>query len=309
MINFNLVKMNMLRNAHRGVLLLRKFSPEVLLAVGVVGVVTSTVMACKATLKADDVLVKAKGKIDRIHNAKATADEKEYTVQDHKKDLTVVYIQTAVDFVILYSPAVTLGVASIACILGAHNIMRKRNLAIVAAYKAVEQSFSGYRKRVIEEFGVEKDRQFKRGITKKDVFVIEEDENGDEKQVIKSIDVIDPNGYSEYSRFFDESCSQWTKIPGYNMSFLIAQQNHANDMLHARGHLFLNEVYDMLGIPRTPVASQVGWVLDETDPNNDNFVDFGVFEAENERARDFVNGYERSILLDFNVGGAIYDLI
>ena len=91
--------------------------------------------------------------------------------------------------------------------------------------------------------------------------------------------------------------------------FLRAQQQYANDKLIAQGHLFLNEVYDMLGLPRTKAGAIVGWVYDDNNAVGDNFVDFGIYDVHRETARDFVNGYERSILLDFNVDGVIYDLI
>ena len=121
----------------------------------------------------------------------------------------------------------------------------------------------------------------------------------------KQVLVDDPNGLSVYARFFDEGCEQWSKNPEYNLMFLRSQQNYYNDMLKSRGHVFLNEVYDALGIPRTQAGAVVGWMISD---NGDNFIDFGVFDGDRPRARDFVNGYERSILLDFNVDGVIYDL-
>ena len=301
-----MIKSIVYRKGCRGVLLLRKHSPEVLLGIGIVGVVATTVLACRATLKADNVVIDAKDKLDRIKKTKEVSTEEKYPAKEHKRDIAVVYVQTAVDFAILYSPAITLGLTSIACILGAHNIMRRRNVAIIAAYKAVESSFSNYRKRVVEELGPEKDRQFRHGIREELIRTTVEGDNGEAVDLDTMVEVVDPNSYSEYSRFFDESCKAWSKIPGYNMSFLKTQQNHANDILHTRGHLFLNEVYEMLGILHSTPGSITGWVMDD---NNDNFVDFGLFEAENEKVRDFVNGYERTILLDFNVDGVIYDKI
>ena len=71
------------------------------------------------------------------------------------------------------------------------------------------------------------------------------------------------------------------------------------------------DVYDMLGIPRTKAGQIVGWLYRPEDPNykGDNHVDFGIYDYTKEINRDFVNGYERTILLDFNVDGPIYDLI
>jgi hypothetical protein len=136
---------------------------------------------------------------------------------------------------------------------------------------------------------------------------VDTDENGKKIKSKKTIEVTDPNGVSQYARFFDESCVQWSKTPEYNLTFLNCQQNYANDLLHSRGHVFLNEVYDMLGIPRSQAGAVVGWVLGKD--NDVGYIDFGIYDGNRMRARDFVNGYERSILLDFNVDGVIYDLI
>lgn len=295
--------------AGRGGLVLKKYSPEILMVTGVVGVVTSTVLACKATLKLDDIVCDADDKIETIHDAfNGDIELKEgatYTEQDYKRDLVIAYVQKGAAIMKLYGPAVSLGVASIGCILGSHHIMSKRNVALVAAYKATEQAFEEYRKRVVDEYGEDKDHQFKYGTTKETITEVVKGEDGKDKKVKKTIEKNDPNMHSQYARFFDESSTQWSKTPEYNMVFLKCQQNFFNDMLNTRGHVFLNEVYDALGLPRSQAGAIVGWVKGQ----GDDYVDFGMYNPDSERARDFVNGYERSILLDFNVDGVIYDLI
>jgi hypothetical protein len=216
-----------------------------------------------------------------------------------------VRVQSGIKLVKLYGPAITLSAASIACFLGAHNILQKRNVALIAAYKAVEKGFTDYRRRVIDELGIDKDRQFKHGIKKELVTEIEVGEDGKPKKVKKTIDIVDPNEHSVYARFFDETSAQWDHSAEHNLIFLKCQQNFANDLLRARGHLFLNEVYDMLGIPRSGAGAVVGWRIGL----GDDFVDFGIFEYGKHKVRDFVNGYEPAILLDFNVDGLIYDKI
>ena len=286
-------------------LLLKKHSPEIMLVVGVVGVVTSGVMACRATLKVEAVLDTTREKLDKIKEAKGLVSEEEYSEADAKKDTALTYVQTGFEFVKLYGPAILVGAASIACIVGSHGIMRKRNFALVAAYKAIETSFKDYRKRVVDEFGQDKDRMLKNGITQSKIAVIEMDENGKAKKFQKVVENIDPTGISQYARFFDESCPNWSKTPEYNLTFLKCQQNYANDLLKTRGHVFLNDVYDLIGVPRSQAGAIVGWVRD----NGDGFIDFGLFDGERMAVRDFVNGTERSILLDFNVDGIIYDMI
>ena len=289
----------------RGTLIARKYSPEILMAVGIAGMVTSTVMACKATLKVDQVKKTSEYKLTKIKRAHDELDKETYSEKDYQKDLVIAYTQTSMDYIKLYGPAVSIGVGSILCVLGAHNIMRKRNLALVAAYKMVEQGFNSYRERVIEEFGSDKDRQFKYGIKQETVVENETDENGKTKKVKKIVETVDPNKHSIYAKFFDEASPNWCKTPEYNLIFLKCQQQYANDLLHARGHVFLNEVYESLGIPHTQAGAVMGWVLGE----GDNYIDFGIYDLDSSRGRAFVNGDERSILLDFNVDGVIYDLI
>lgn len=292
---------------------IRKHSPEILVAAGVVGTVASTIMACKATTKVSDILEDTKSQIDQVHTVldDINISEDKYSQEDAKKDLAIVYVQSGVKLVKLYAPAVALGVLSLGCILTSNNILRKRNVALAAAYTAVDHGFKEYRGRVVERFGEAVDHELKYNIkAKKITETVVDEETGKEKKVKKTIDVVgDPSTYSDYARFFDELCPMWEKDPEYNLIFLKAQQNYANDLLRSRGHLFLNEVYDMIGIPRSKAGQVVGWIYDENNPVGDNYVDFGIYDVNRENNRDFVNGYERSILLDFNVDGNIWDLM
>lgn len=299
------------RKFHRIGFQLKKHSPEILVVAGVVGGVTSAVMACKATTKAGDIIEDTKSQLDIIHKGMEDGNIRgvEYTKEDGTKDLTIVYTQTAVKFIKLYGPAVALGTVSIVSILAGHNITRKRNLALTAAYATIDNSFKQYRNRVIERFGEELDRELKYDVKAKEVEETVVNEDGTESTVKTTVNVIDPNTISDYSRIFDECNPSWSKSPEHNLVFLKQQQNYANDLLKSRGHLFLNEVYDMLGFPRTQAGQIVGWVYDDVNPVGDNFVDFGIYNLDSERARAFVNGYERSILLDFNVDGNVWKLL
>ena len=289
---------------------LKKHSPEILAVTGTIGVVTSAVMACRATTKLSAILENKKNTVDVINEAvdhPELLEGHEYTEADAKNDLQITYAQTALEVVKLYAPSVILGTLSITAMLTSNNILRKRNIALAAAYTAVDKGFKEYRSRVVERFGEEIDRELRYNLKSKEIEekVIDE-KTGKEKTVKKTVNVTDPTQYSVYARFYDDGCTGWTKNPEDNLYFLKCQENYANDILKTRGHLFLNEVYDMLGIPRTQAGQIVGWVYDEKNPVGDNFVDFGIFDLYNERKRDFVNGYERTILLDFNVDGEIF---
>lgn len=298
------------RTFNRAGLKLKKHSPEIMVTAGVIGVVASSVMACKATTKASSIVDEMKEEMDKIHKAADMVDEEIYSEEDLKKDTSIVYIQTGVKFAKLYGPSIALGALSITSILVGHNILRKRNLALAAAYTAIDTSFKAYRGRVVERFGKELDKELRYNIKAKEVeeTVIDE-KTGKEKVVNKTIDVVDPNEYSDYARFFDDGCNGWSKDPEFNLMFLKQQQSYANDLLKSRGHLFLNEVYDLLGIQRTKAGNIVGWIYDEKNPVGDNFVDFGIYDINRPKNRDFVNGYERTIILDFNVDGDILSLM
>ena len=298
------------RTFNRTGLKIKKHSPEILLVTGTVGVVASTVMACKATLKVEEIVDEAKEKIDTIHQVSADpAMAEKYSEEDGKKDLAIVYTQTAIKFIKLYGPSVTIGVASLACMIGSNRILNKRNAALAAAYAAVDKSFKEYRGRVIERFGKQMDRELRYNIKAQEIEETAVDANGKETVTKKTVDVMDPNSYSQYAIVFDDSNEGWDPDPERSKYFLIQQQNWANERLKSRGHLFLNEVYDMLGAKRTKAGAQVGWVYDEKNCEGDNFVDFGIFDTNSPKARDFVNGIEKVIVLDFNVDGYILDMI
>ena len=301
---------------------MKKHSPEILMVAGVAGVVVSAVMACRATLKVDTVMEETKEKMDKIHKAEedgTTEAEEDYSNEDAKKDTVIVYAQTGLKLAKTYAPAVTIGVLSIMSILASNNILRKRNVALAAAYATVDKSFKEYRNRVIERFGQEIDRELKYNIKAEKVTATEVDEEtGKEKKVKKNAFVVNPSDVSGYARFFekytvDENGNSilnphWEPVNEYNIMFLKSQENYANDLLRSKKRLFLNDVYEMLGLPRTKAGQVVGWVYDKDNPVGDNYVDFGLY-ADNLSYSDFANGFDPAILLDFNVDGNIWKMM
>ena len=304
------LKEKMVKIYNKSEMKVRKYSPEILAGVGVVGVIASTVMACKATTKLNDILAESKEQLEQIKTVAvdpAYADK--YTEDDAKKDTTITYVQTGVKVAKLYAPSVILCTSSLGCLLASNNILKKRNAALSAAYMTVDKSFKEYRRRVAERFGDEVEKEIRYNIKAKEIVTVDEEGN-EVKETVKVMEGADnPTTYSDYARFFDESCPAWQNDPEYNLTFLRAQQQYANDLLKANGRLFLNDVYKMLGIDITKAGQVVGWVYDPDCPVGDNFVDFGIYDMSKERVRAFVNGYEPNILLDFNVDGNIWDLM
>ena len=304
------------REVHKVGFQLKKHSPEILVIGGVVGTVTAAVMACRATTKVNAILEEAKQNIEGAREVLEQPDLAQkyvdkhgeaYTEENFKKDITIYYTHAGVQFAKIYAPAVTLGVLSVTSILAGHNMLRKRNLALAAAYTAVDSGFKEYRSRVVERFGEALDKELKYNIKTKEVQETVVNEDGTESTVTKTIEVADLSGPSEYAMFFDEYCTGWTKDPEQNRRFLQLQEKYANQKLQTQGYLFLNDVYEMLGMQKTKAGHVVGWIYDLEHPVGDNRVDFGIFDLYDEQKRDFVNGRERSILLDFNVDGNIWE--
>ena len=299
MINLATITNAVSRPFFRSVLLAKKFSPDILVGVGVVGVIAAAVLASRATLKLEEITTEHEDEKLAIKNQ---IIDGELDPELAKKEMATVYGTTVARTVWLYTPAVTVGAVSIVCLLGAHGIMRKRNAALGLAYTALERSYKAYRSRVIEEFGTDRDREFLHGVSTE--VVVHEDEKG--ALVAKHHATVDPNAISIYAKVFDENSPEWLPNAEYNMLTLKAKQTYFNDMLRARGHVFLNEVYDSLGIPRTGTGAICGWVMSK---DGDNYVDFGLYNLDKPGAREFVNGYENAVWLDFNVDGVIHSLI
>lgn len=287
----------------------QKRSPEILLGVGIVSMVGSTVLACRATLKLEEVLNDVEADKAKAHLAKAKVEAGEvsegttYTDNEMKRDLALITVRGLTNVGKLYAPSIILGGVGVVCLTKSHKILQDRNSALTAAYFAVDTAFRTYRERVIERYGEETDRELRYGSEEGDII---NEETGE----ITSVVQVAPGEPSGYARWFDETNNNWSPpaFNTYNTIFLRNQQNWANDMLHARGHLFLNEVYGLLGLAHTSAGSIVGWVYDRENERGDNYVDFGCWSDE-DNFLEFFNGREGAILLDFNVDGPIWDLI
>lgn len=276
---------------------IQKFSPQILTAVGVVGVVTAGVLAAKATLRLEDVVDIAKADMDAVNDKKANLTAEEYSSAQHKRDVTKVYFKTGKNLGKLYGLPVFLGVVSISCIIGGQGVQYKRTVGAVAAYKTLEETFERYRAQVINEFGEEKDQEFRSSYKVHE----ETDAEGNVTTTVHG----DFSG-KDFTAFYDAKNPNWKNAPDYNLMFVKAQETYANQLLSSRGHVFLNDVFDGLGMPRTHEGAVLGWVLDKDGPN---FIDFGIVDMQNKSARFLGTDKEFGdcIMLDFNVQGMIWD--
>jgi hypothetical protein len=288
----------------RATAVVQKFSPQILTTVGVVGVVAAGVLAAKSTLKLESVIDEHSERMSDIHEKKTTMTAEEYSSTHHKRDVTKVYLHTAKNLGKLYGLPISLGVVSISCIIGGQGIQYKRTVGAIAAYKTLEETFDRYRARVVEEFGLEKDEEFHRGYKVTETV----DENG-----AKDIKVEGEIDLSKgFTFIYDHNNPNWkTTSPDYNLMTLTANETYANQLLSIRGHVFLNDIFDAIGMPRTKEGSVVGWVL---GPDNENHISFGIVDLQGSRNRDArIFGSDEELgdclLMNFNVDGIVWNQI
>lgn len=280
----------------------KKNSPEILMVAGVVSTVAGVVLACRATLKAQDILDEHEEMKDAIKKVEEKYGE-DYTEEDKKKDTVTVYAKTAVRLVADYAPAVATVTLGIVCMMASNNILKKRNVALASAYAGLDNLFNTYRKRVVDKYGDEVDQQLRYGVHKEKIEEEETDEDGKVKKVKKEVDVVDGDE-SGYARYFTKANPNWEQNSDYNEMFIRNVQNYCNAYLRANKVLTLNQVYDQLGMPTTKAGMVVGWIYDKTAPTGDNYVDISVKPV---KIKNENNALEQAYLLDFNVDGNIYN--
>ena len=269
-----------------------KYSPEISMGLGLVFTSGAVVSAIDATMDVKEkVLDKAQESMNAINEAKEKHPE-EYPEECYKKDLMTVRKDTVIGLTKLYWKTAALFAMGTLFYFNAFGTMKGRYLGTLAALKIAEEENKQLR---------EENRALTEGNADYTVRDAEPGEEGEEATIKPG---KGPRAYSQYARFFDESSPEWSKTPEFNLLFLKGKESYFTNLLQARGHVFLNEVYDELGIPRTQAGQVVGWILGK---GHDNYVSFGIYDLYKDQNRDFVNGVEPSILLDFNVDGVIVD--
>lgn len=287
------VSKSITRFGYRNVLKLRKSSPTILVISGVVGLTATSVVAAHASRKLDPILEQhAKQRLDIAVDATSARDE--------QKKIVKLYTDTTIQLGKLYAPAIVLGTVSAGSILHGHRVLNGRHLATMAAYTGLMDQYQSYRARVSETLGPEREQDIYNGAVGK----WEEDPDRKGEYKMKSKFSQEPGTYLR--PFFDEANTNWTTDPTNNYYFLKGVQAHMNRVLDLRGYLFLFEVYDALGMPRVRETIVSGWLL---TGDGDGFVDFGFMTDQTPEATLFRNGGERSVRLNFNVDGVIWDLI
>ena len=279
------------RLAGRAGLVLSKHAPTILTAAGTAGFIGTTILASKATLNVEETVAEETALLVKVHEAHEAGKLED---KDALHDKVILYTRMTTKLAKLYAPALILGAASIVSLATGHGIMLKRNASLAAAYAAVDQAFKTYKKKIESKFG-------KEAVLDALVSTPQEDLTKDE-MTLEAVTAVD--GVSPYGVIFDEDNVNWSADEDLAKLHLDCQQQYANDILQTRGHIFLNEVYKMLGFPHTPAGAVTGWIKGQ----GDDFVDFnifdGMFEGEDKNGRTVTKW-----ALDFNVDGVMYDKI
>lgn len=288
---------------------LRKYSPEIMLAGGIVAGAAAIITACVATKKAEPIIEEAHKELDDIQNAVVVNEEgqeKSLTAKEMKKEAFVVCRRLTWKLCKVYGLAAFLFLTSVGLILGSHGILKKRYISTSLAYKALDEAFKDYRNRIQEAVGKDKELHFFNATEEGgETTVI--DESGDAvttKEVVKCRE----KKYSPYEFDFNSHTApgNWEANSDYNLMFLRNVENYLNDLLNSRGHVFLNEALDALGLKRTREGSVTGWIKGN---GGDDYVDLGVSDYYTDEYCDAHDGYIKNIHLNFNVDGLIWDKI
>lgn len=281
------------RSLHRAGLKLAEKSPHIMFGVGIVGAGVATVLACRATLKLEDVVDEVRTDFEEVKTLRYEQIGLANPAEERAKDTIVVATQSAVRLGKLYGPALLVGGASVGLLIGSHYKLTQRNAALTSTLAAVTQAYAAYRERVQRVIGRDRELEVYHGVREVEV------QTEDGRTEIRK--TIDPEALSPYAKLFDSRSKMWEPHAGTNQLTLKAIQEGCNVDLRADGYIFLNEVYRRLGLTPTTAGQIVGWVWNSE--KGDSFVDFGFDGPHNEA---FFNEDVNEVWLDFNVDGPIH---
>lgn len=296
-------------------LFLKAHTPEILVGSGVVGFVVTVVQACKATTKAHDIL---ETKEDALADNDAALKDEIISQKVYDENARIINRNARWMLIKAYTPMATGMAVSVILVLGGYRMINGRLVKTAAAYKILEDGFGRYRENVRDEFGEETDWRMLNSIRPErlEAANAEREANreieADKKRKRKNYEKRRTAHQEVYSKFFDQYSDRWRRswTPEQVWEYLRQKQREANDMLNIRKHIFLNEVYDLLGLDRTEEGAVVGWILTKSNPNSK--VDFGLEDMPEEERRKFLSAERNEdikIWLHFNPDGLIYNLI
>lgn len=291
---------------YTGVARISKHAPTILSVTASAGVIATGYLAWKAGTRFEDVECRDwDRRKECLRNADTIPDEDVPKIERKNRILFIL------DTVRTVAPAAIVGAATITMIYFSNSISKKRLAAMGAAYATLQTAFDGYKRTMVEALGKESvDKILKPklpNVGKSAEEILSSDNKSDAANVSDAV-VNSLKALSPYARIIaEESSTCWDPNEDYTYQNLAAVQLWANRRLERKGHLFLNEVFDQLGLSRTREGAVVGWLK---NGEGDNYVSFGDFDASIYRVpSDDYTRVDSNFIVDFNVDGVIWDKI
>nr|DAX58721.1 MAG TPA: hypothetical protein [Caudoviricetes sp.] len=291
---------------YTGVARISKHAPTILSVTASAGVIATGYLAWKAGTRFEDVEGRDwDRRKECLRNADTIPDEDVPKIERKNRILFIL------DTVRTVAPAAIVGAATITMIYFSNSISKKRLAAMGAAYATLQTAFDGYKRTMVEALGKESvDKILKPKLPnagKSAEEILSSDNKSDAAYVSDAV-VNSLKALSPYARIIaEESSTCWDPNEDYTSQNLAAVQLWANRRLERKGHLFLNEVFDQLGLSRTREGAVVGWLK---NGEGDNYVSFGDFDASIYRVpSDDYTRVDSNFVVDFNVDGVIWDKI
>lgn len=210
----------------------KKHQPEILTGIGIAGMITTTIMAVRATPKALDVMAE-------IKEAHAEDTDKKELAKDVVKKVVPIYI-----------PSIIVGGLSISCVIGASAINAKRNAALATAYAISESALKTYQEKVIETVGEKKEQDIREEVAKETI----------KKHPINNKEII-------LTGTGDVRCLD--AISGRRFACSVQKiqevENELNRRIITEMYVSLNDLYDELGLSHTKLGDDLGWNIDWLD--------------------------------------------
>lgn len=219
-------KANFTRFFRNAQITLTKHSPEILTGIGIAGMITTTILAVKATPKA----------LKKLEEVKKAECKDELTAVETVKATWKCYI-----------PSVVTGTASIACLIGASSVHVRRNTALATAYKLSETALTEYRDKVVETIGEKKEHLIRDEVNKERV---------ENNPVRKNEVIITERGNT---LCLDTISKRYFKS---DMEKIKRAVNELNRRMILDMYVSVNEFYDELGLDHTSIGDDLGWNID-----------------------------------------------
>lgn len=304
------VKRSMLSVSRKTGTLVKRKSPEIMMAAGAVTFVAAIVAACKATIDSQDDIEEAKDELQEIRD-KVQCNE--LTEKEAGRELTKVYLKVACKVAVRFIPAFIFAAASLSMMFASNHVLKERNAALASAYAAIDKAYKKYRAAVVEKYGEEEDYKLLNGIKEEEVEEEYTDKKGNKKTRKVKQEVSDPEAGDMYTRWFTPSHPEWKGSDELNEYWFRAVERAANLRLRSYykknpfdnydcNTLSYNDLLESMSFDKKRYGIITGWRYDEENPSGDNEV---KIKYKKTYTRNQYGDLEPAYILTFNVEGDI----